>query len=365
MRLGRLRNWILAAAAVTLLAVVTAPAALAQTVPLRSLRADSVALTVTGKDGTVKTYTMADIRAMTDPAQGYFAGYAGFLNSASNLTPMHPVRGITLASVLAAVGYDNATDVTVYASDNYGKLLSPQWVQGAGIPTYTDAAGYATVDLPSGMAYTPILGYDYKQPGQTVSDANPWVPEGEAPMGEGPLRLWWALPTQPVPGFVPDGDMVVKWVDRVTVTGTLVKQWTVAVTGPKKTYALTRKDFESCVAASCHGEKKVRWNGHTYSGLPFYYIAGKVDDNTDMNNFGSFNTKLAKKGYTIQVRSKTKTASFSSKLLAGRPQNIILAWKRDGQYLTDKFAPLWLVGGKLTAKQRVAALQSIRLRGLK
>lgn len=336
---------------------------------------EDVALTVTGKDGTVKTFTMTELRALTTAEQGYFEGYAGFVNSAGTVTPVHPVQGIKLTSLLAQVGYDpaatDATDVWVQAIDDYPAYqLSPSFVQGRGILTYLETAPSTPVALPAGTTLTAVLGFGYKQPGQEVGDSNPWLPEIAAPMGEGPLRLWFATEARTIPGYIVDGDWCIKWVNRVRVMGSTQVQWTLTLSRAKtpwrtaKSAEVTRKDFATCVSASCHGQTTVRAGGHQYQGLPLYYLAGKVDDNKSHESFGSFNVRLATKGYWIDVRNKTRKVTINSKLIAGKSRSVIVAWKKDGKYLGGENAPLQLVSTKLTASQRIAGIKSITLRAV-
>ena len=361
------RRWLVVLAIALILA---AAAAIALAMPATSAgtagqsKADAVALTLTGKDGTVKTYTLAALEARTTAAQGFYEGYAGFLNSAGIPSPVQPIEGVKLSSLLADVGYDSTTDVTVTAIDGYATLLSPQQMQGQDIGTYTDVNPYPQVSLPAGLTWTPIITYAYKAAGQSVGDSNPWIPEGSPPDGNGPLRFWFALDSSTTPGYLFDGSWSVKWVNKITVSSAVAQQWTVKLKGPTKSYALTRDNFESCTAPDCHGQTTVKLNGHKYQGLPLYLVVGKVDDNKAMNNSGDFNVGLATKGYWIDVRNSKHKVSIRSKLIAGRTRKIILAWRLDGKELTGPNAPLWLVGPKLTKTQRLSGIKSITLRGV-
>jgi hypothetical protein len=367
MRKHLARSVLAGAAAAVMMTVLLVGTALATPARAVDKAATDVVLTLTAKDGTVKTFTLADIKAMNTAAQGYYEGYAGFLNSANNLTPVHPVRGVKLTALLALAGYDYTTDVRVLAIDNYPKLLSPDAVNGKGLITYTDVAPYPITPQPDWLTLNAVIVYDFKADGQLVNDTNPWLPELAPPMGEGPLRLWFAYDNPIVPGYVVDGDWIVKWVNRITVTGGQVKQWSFTLKGPKKTSVITRKDYESCTAPSCHSNKTVKYKGHSYSGLPLYYLVGKVDDNKDSNNWGDFNRNLARKGYTIQfVNGKGKTVSISSKLLVNRPTNIILAWQKDGKELTGSAGPLWLRGPvtKIKISKQIGGLTRMNLRNV-
>ena len=358
------KRWLRAAVlafAATLAVSLIAAAGVGAKVPGLTARADAVVLTLKSKDGTTKTFTLADLKAMTTPEQGYYEGYAGFVNSANTLTPVHPVRGVKLTSLLTTIGYDSTTDVIVGASDGYSKLLAPGFVQSQGIATYTDVKPYPETPLPVGMTLTCILAYDYKLPGQTVGDANAWIPEVAAPMGDGPLRLWFAVSEQTTPGYIVDGDWIVKWVDKVTVSGGTVSQWAVTLKGPRKTVKLKRNDFESCY--NCH-KASVKIGTHRYQGIPLYYLVGKIDDNKDNNNWGSFSARLAAKGYWMDFRNASRKVSISSKRIATRPRGIIVAWKRDGKELKGASAPLWLVSSQLTAMQRIYGIRSLTLRGV-
>jgi len=117
------------------------------------------------------------------------------------------------------------------------------------------------------------------------------------------------------PGCIVDGDWIVKWVNKVSVSGSTVKQWVATLRGPRKTVKLRRNDFESCY--HCH-KTSVKLAGRRYQGVPLYYLVGKIDDNLDNNNWGAFNRRLATKGYLIDLKNAKRKVTISSKLIAAR-----------------------------------------------
>jgi len=363
MKTGKTRRTALLAMAIYVVLMLFASLAVAS--PRSSAtRADDVVFTLTDKNGNATTYTMAQLKAL--PA---YVGYAGYKDSANTLNDwgLHPVKGVKLIDLLAAAGYDYTTDVKIVASDGYNKLFAPSVVQGVGIPVYTDVTPYPSATLPSDITLRGVIVYQEKFAlNATIEDATQW---SDLSTQDGPLRLWWAYDARQSSGvgYVVDGEICTKWVNGARVMGGAVAQWSVTLKGPKKTTTITRTNYESCTAPGCHGQKTVKYKGHRYTGLPLYYIVGKVDDNKDTNNFGDFNVKLARKGYKIQfVNKKGAKVSISSKLLVNRPLNIILAWKKDGKELTGTSAPLWLAGPatKITAAQRIKGVTRMNLRNV-
>ena len=77
---------------------------------------------------------------------------------------------------------------------------------------------------------------------------------------------------------VTDGHWWVKWVTQVEVK-TMTAEWALAVNGALQEQ-VDRGSFDSCSAPKCHG---VTWKddeGVTWSGVPFYYLVGRADDET-------------------------------------------------------------------------------------
>lgn len=359
MRLSRRHLAMLLTLATMAIGAAVAPAAAAAGGATTSR--DATVLTVTGKDGTVKTYTLAQLQARTTPEQGYYEGYAGSYNSYGTLYRLRPVKGVLLPALLAEVGYDQGTDVVVTAFDDYYKLLSPANVQGTGLKTYSDVAPYPETAVPSTVHMSAVIAYAYKPVGCTVDDADPWLDQEPPPDGDGPLRLWFAQDTLSVPGYVTDSEWAVKWVDRIRVTSTVVKQWSAKLIGPKLTTKLRRNEYESCF--QCH-KRTVRVGRTRYQGIPLYLVVAKVDDAKTRHTWGAFNARKARKGYRIRLASSRRAVTISSKLIAKRPRNIILAWKKNGKELSGRYSPLWLVGGTITKAKRIYGVKAVRLIGV-
>jgi len=157
---------------------------------------------------------------------------------------------------------------------------------------------------------------------------------------------------------VTDGHWWVKWVTKVDVKA-LAADWSLALSGAIQD-KVDRGTFDSCAAPNCHGvtwkdDKAVAW-----TGVPLYYLAGRVDDQTK-HGFRAFNSDLAAKGYKIEVvGAGGNTVSLDSSAVAGS-KDYIVAYKMEGNVLGGTDAPLRLVGPGLKADQSVGGIKEIRL----
>ncbi len=292
--------------------------------------ADPVVLTVTG-NGQSKTFTMAELKALP-----VYSGYFGWKSSAGTVYPSLPCKGVRVSDVLAQVGGMttlNACDVL--ASDGYGMTYTfNQLVSHAGVQFYDETT--KAEEAPA-SEWDFILAYE-------VDGA----PLGPAPGGDGPLRLLVAQ-NENVHQIV-DGHLLVKWVDRVTLRGS-VADWKVRMYGLKRkngtrqTYTLDRVSYDSCAAPGCHGFSWVdRTTSKTWSGVPLFLCVGKVDGGPGHDSYGAYNEALALRGYRIKlVAANGRYAIIGSRTIRNRT-SILLASKLMGSDLTARYYPLKLVG---------------------
>lgn len=358
------RTMVLAGIVAVVLVCAVAPVAGAGQVD-KATKADPVVLTVTGKDGTAKTYTLAQLKSQFTT----YVGFTGFQNSANNQYGPYGIKGVTLSDLLAQVGYDNTTDIVVHATDGYEMTLASRAVtdpwyffgwykKGSTAVFKPELTASTAVDWGADEPKT-ILAYAQNRKSHDDPDYEAgWYDIG---VDGGPLRMWVAYRTWREPPLLIDGHWSVQSVDRLRVQGTAAKQWSIMLYGPKKKVRLTRNDFASCY--NCHS-RTVKVGKNRYQGIPLYYLIGKFDDNRYNNNWGDFAARKARKGYKIEFRSRTRKRTISSKLIAKRTKTIIIAWKKNGKELTGKAGPLWLQGRKVKSKQRIYGIKSIRLRGV-
>lgn len=358
------RMALLSAIAAVVLSCAVVPAAAARE-DAGVKRADPGVLTMVGKDGTQKTFTMAQLKSQFTP----FVGYTGFQNSANNQSGPYGIKGVALADLLKEVGYDNTTDLIVRASDGYQMLLSskavtdPWWFyawyrKGSTAVFKPEQTASSAVTWAAGEPQT-ILAYEQNnKPYGDPDYEHGWFDIG---INGGPLRLWVAYTGWRDPALLIDGHWSVQYVDRVSVQRTAVKQWSIKLNGPNKKIRLTRNDFTSCY--NCH-KRTIKVGKNRYQGIPLYYLIGKFDDNKWNNNWGDFNARKARKGYRIEFASSKKKRIISSKLIADRTKSIIVAWSKNGKELKGAYMPLWLQGKKVKSTQRIYGIKSITLRGV-
>jgi DMSO/TMAO reductase YedYZ molybdopterin-dependent catalytic subunit len=120
--------------------------------------------------------------------------------------------------------------------------------------------------------------------------------------------------------------------------------------------------FESGAAPGCHGVTWTDADGHRWQGIPLWLLVGRVDDSiSHSKDVKAFNDDVAAKGYQVQlIAADGYTQTFTADQIK-RNSEMIVAFKYDGQVLAEKNYPLKLVGPKLTTKQQVGAITTIKL----
>ncbi len=128
---------------------------------------------------------------------------------------------------------------------------------------------------------------------------------------------------------------------------------------------MSKATFEEGVA--CHdGFSYTDSEGRTWTGIPLWYLIGRVDDTTTHGS-GAFNETLAGNGYDVTITAGDGySKTFSSADLAGNDSYIVACYLNgsDLPELTDDgkpLAPLKLVGPCLTSGQKIGNIAKIVL----
>ena len=101
-------------------------------------------------------------------------------------------------------------------------------------------------------------------------------------------------------------------------------------------------------------------NGDTWTGIPVWLLAGRVDDD-NAHGENAFNRELAAAGYQVSfIASDGYHTELDSALIAENNE-IIIAYLVNGEALPEDKAPLRVVGEGLSTGQMVSMLESIEL----
>ena len=297
----------------------------------------------------VKDYTLDQLEALTA-----FPGFAGFRNSAGNVTGPEPVTGAKITDIVQdALGAALGAKQSVYVADadpgnTYGQLFSyDQLVNATGFVMY-NAKDTTNPVLPSSFAGPLATVLVYNDPLANVMPAD-----------EGPLRFMVADATSE--GQLMVGSDSVYSVNTLDVRDVVAKSWSLKLTGlrvkgKRPTRTITRNDFQGCAQPNCHGAT-YKLFGQKWSGTPLYLLVGEVDGGADM----TYNAALALKGYRIELVSTTGKVRFVSSRAIIDKRSIVVANELNGAALGASLFPLRLIGPKLTAAQDLGRLESITL----
>jgi DMSO/TMAO reductase YedYZ molybdopterin-dependent catalytic subunit len=280
------------------------------------------------------TLTWEDIQAL--PA---YEGVGGRISSVGTVTPPTTFKGVTLEDLCGLVGgITEENSVTVTARDGYAMTFSYEEIATGDFPTYDPSTG---AESPFDGKLWVVVAYE----------------EEGAPIpaeGDGPLRLA-ILGSQKL---VTDGHWWIKWVERIEVKQSLAN-WTLHLEGALSE-DMDRGTFETGAAPGCHGTNWVDPDGQTWTGIPLWLLAGRVDDD-NVHEDDAFNDDLAGAGYEVTVTAADGySVSFDSAAIA-RNEDILVAYLLNDEPLPEKHWPLRLVGAGLDKSQWVGGIATIEL----
>lgn len=292
-------------------------------------------LELVGASGTAQKLTMDDLKAM--PAS---EGQAGIKSSTGKITPPALYKGIALTDLLAkADGWGEGMGVNVVANDGYMITYSYDQVSKGDFIAYDPATGEE-----KSIADPLKLILAYEREGKTMD-----------PELDGTLRLAIITPKN---DQVTDGHWAVKWVVKLEVKS-LADEWTLHLAGAI-TEDMDRGTFESCSAPGCHGAEWTDDKNQKWSGVPLFYLLGRIDDEI-AHDGPAFNRERADKGYQFEVEAGDGFKAVLDVAKVKDSKEIIVAHKLDGNQLVEKNFPLKLVGPGLSKKEMVGGIVKIAI----
>ncbi len=263
-------------------------------------------------------------------------GSAGFKKVTGTVRGPYEVVGAPIEPLIEMTGDLPANySVEVIASDGYSMMLSHEEIEGQVI-TY-DSQGTET-----GMGGVDgVLIYEM---------------DGSSDFSGGPLRLGYVGDS----GQITDGHYWVKEVAEIVVNQP-VKDWDVELSGSVNA-VLNRSSFISGATCGTHRtsvEVTMHDETHMYSGFPLWVVLSIVDGKMDPEGHYLFDDDLAAGGYGVEVIAGDGYSRTLNSTLVARNDDIILAYKKDGEVLPEDEGPLRVVGSDLSSKYMVSNLVKI------
>ena len=290
-------------------------------------------LEVVGTDG-AKSYSLEELRSLPSTE-----GYGGLKSSTGRITAPVLIKGVLLEDLFAEVGGLPAdAAVGIVAKDGYEMTMSTEQIRSGDFITYDMVTGEEKTIAESLRV---VVAYEY--------DGKPLDPESD-----GPLRLFAVSPKQ---NQVIDGHWTVKWVTKVQVKA-IVQEWTLMLKG-KLTEEMDRSTFESGSAEGCHGQEWTDAEGNKWIGIPLYLLVGRVDD--DVAHEGpAYNRELAQAGYTVRITTADGQSIEVSSETMYYNKELIVAYKLNGEPLSEEYWPLRLVGEGIPTTDMLGGVTEIK-----
>ena len=280
-----------------------------------------------------QTLTMAELKAMT-PA----AGWGGTVSSAGVISPPQHLKGVPLTAVTDLVGgLGPGMGVNIVAKDGYGMTMSYEQITQGDFITYDPGTG--SENEAEGPLQVIVA---YERDGEPISAEE-----------DGPLRLFIISPKN---DNVVDGHWTVKWVNQIRVKP-MAEEWSLNLDG-SRTEEMDRNSFESCSAPGCHQATWTDADGNQWSGVPLYYLAGRVDGG-NIHEDRAYDDDFAKAGYTLELFAADgyNVSIPSDETIFNR--HLFLASTVNGEPLEEKYFPLRLVGEGLEKGEMIGQVAQI------
>ncbi len=286
----------------------------------------------------VVSLTMDQLKAL--PA---VEGWSGVRSSDGVITAPTRYKGVPLRTLLNQNGgIGQGRSLEVFNEDGYAITLDPGDIFDGNYITYDVTTGD---EIETHGTLLTIVAYERE--GQALSFES-----------EGPLRLVMISET---PLQVVDEYMSVKGITQLKLKYfDIIRErdgWTVDLIGAVSE-PMSLATFDSGAAPYCHMASWTDDKGHFWSGIPLYYLIGRVDDDKKHGENG-FRDDLAQAGYTIDVISANGYKVTLDSRTVMRNDNIIVANHMDGEDLSGEDFPLHLVGSYLSKKQMVGGISKI------
>ena len=289
-------------------------------------------LEIIGLDETV-SLSMAEVQALSAPE-----GWGGTVSSAGVITPPQQLKGVNITDLLELVGgLQPGMGVNVVAKDGYGMTISYNQIMQGDYITYDPGTGDEN-DI-EGSLQTIVA---YQRDGEPISADD-----------DGPLRLF--IISEKNDNIV-DGHWTVKWVTQIKVKP-MSEEWSLNLEGTISEL-MDRNSFESCSADGCHQSSWTDKDGNEWSGVPLYYLAGRMDDEIRHED-RAYNDDYAKLGYVLQLFAADgyNVGIESSRTVFNR--HIFVADMVNGEPLSEKHYPLRLVGEGLEGSEMIGQIVQI------
>jgi DMSO/TMAO reductase YedYZ molybdopterin-dependent catalytic subunit len=296
---------------------------------------DQVVLEVQGLEET-KMFKLSELKAMPT-----VEGWGGTVSSAGVITPPQQLKGVTIESLTDLVGgLESGMGVSVVAKDGYGMTMSYEQIANGDFITYDPGTGSENqVEGPLQV----IVAYE--------RDGEPISPEDD-----GPLRLFIISPKN---DNIVDGHWSVKWVTQIRLKP-MSEEWSLTLEGAR-TEVMDRNSFESCSAPGCHQASWTDDSGNEWTGVPLYYLAGRIDDGV-IHEDRAYNDDFAKAGYALELFAADGHNISIESSRTDFNRDIFLSSLANGEPLEEENFPLRLVGQGLEKSEMVGQVVQIVLK---